>query len=143
MYELSFEQLDPIKIPLIKRIYKAHYPSGKAKKDELTITASHSGVICGLVRFRPVGSYRLMTGMLVIPSYREAKVGHALMQYCCANVLSDTDYCFAYSHLENFYSQHGFSTIEIETLPNHLRDMLTRYVNSGKDLIPMHYTKQG
>ncbi|TOM41494.1 GNAT family N-acetyltransferase, partial [Vibrio parahaemolyticus] len=29
---LIIEVLNPIKLPLIKKLYKAHYPSGRAKK---------------------------------------------------------------------------------------------------------------
>ncbi|ANU37706.1 hypothetical protein VSVS05_02628 [Vibrio scophthalmi] len=32
MNELRIETLDPIKLPLVSRLYKAYYPSGKAKK---------------------------------------------------------------------------------------------------------------
>ncbi|MDF4767204.1 N-acetyltransferase, partial [Vibrio parahaemolyticus] len=30
--------LNPIRLPLIKKLYKAYYPAGRAKKDELIIT---------------------------------------------------------------------------------------------------------
>ncbi|RAH26081.1 GNAT family N-acetyltransferase, partial [Vibrio vulnificus] len=33
-HSIHFEVLDPIKVPIIKKLYKAHYPGTKVKKDE-------------------------------------------------------------------------------------------------------------
>ncbi|TOM54970.1 GNAT family N-acetyltransferase, partial [Vibrio parahaemolyticus] len=79
---LIIEVLNPIKLPLIKKLYKAHYPSGRAKKDELIITASRGGVIVALLRLKTVEQYRLLTGMLVIPEVRGTNVGRTLLEHC-------------------------------------------------------------
>lgn len=113
---MQIETLDPIKLPLISRLYKAHYPSGKAKKDELTIVGSIDQQIVSLVRFRNIEQCRLLTGMLVIPEYRGAGLGHQLMGYCVRHVLSEHDFCFAYAHLQPFYAQHNFKTIGSESV---------------------------
>ncbi len=136
---LIIEVLNPIKLPLIKRLYKAHYPSGRAKRDELIITASHEGSIVALLRMKSVENYRLLTGMLVVPEYRGTGVGNALLTHCKNKVFTDGDYCFAFMHLETYYSQHGFKTIDSSELPNSLKMAFQRYVDSGKDLIPMQF----
>ncbi|MEZ8384398.1 GNAT family N-acetyltransferase, partial [Vibrio splendidus] len=35
MNNVIITQLDPVKVPLAKRFYKEHYPTGKANKSEL------------------------------------------------------------------------------------------------------------
>ncbi|EGU32135.1 hypothetical protein VIBRN418_13211 [Vibrio sp. N418] len=139
MNELRIETLDPIKLPLVSRLYKAHYPSGKAKKNEQTIVAYHQQQLIGVVRFKPIEQYQLLTGMLVIPEQRGKSIGHALLLHCQQSICNGNTYCFAYPHLEDFYQQHGFATIEQSTLPACLKQLFERYIGSGKALIPMHY----
>ncbi len=136
---LIIEVLNPVKLPLIKRLYKAHYPSGRAKRDELIITASNEGTIVALLRMKTVENYRLLTGMLVIPEARGTGVGNVLLAHCEQNVFSDGDYCFAFMHLKSYYSQHGFRAIDSSKLPNSLKLAFQRYLDSGKDLIPMQF----
>ncbi|MEZ9230221.1 GNAT family N-acetyltransferase [Vibrio amylolyticus] len=137
--ELTIAVLPTIKVPLVNKIYKDYYPSGKAKKDEHIVTASSLGSIVAMVRFRHIEQYRLLTGMLVTPEMRALGVGHQLLEYCQENELTSRDYCFAYTHLENFYKQHHFCTIEPTELPNSLKNLFERYVNSGRSLIPMQF----
>lgn len=139
MSTLSIEVLDPIKLPLVTRLYKQHYPSGKAKKDELTIVGYLDQQLTAVVRFRSIDHYRLLTGMLVEPEKRGLGLGHELMAYCRKEVLTEQDYCFAYQHLEAFYAQHGFVRTDEANLPNSLQQLFVRYTNSGKKLLAMHY----
>ena len=139
MRELRIETLDPVKLPLVSRLYKAHYPSGKAKSNELTIVGYIDNQLCCVVRFRPIEQYQLLTGMLVIPEQRGLGLGHQLLVHCQSSVCNSNTYCFAYPHLEAFYQQHGFVTVVPEQLPNSLNQLFTRYTGSGKCLIPMHY----
>lgn len=138
MNTLQIATLDPIKLPLVVRLYKAHYPAGKAKKDELTIVGYHQNQIVALVRLRNVEQYRLLTGMLVVPDYRQHGFGHQLMAYCQQQVLKVGDYCFAYQHLEGFYAQYGFQAINSDALPNSLKSLFERYSRT-KPLVAMQY----
>ncbi|NOH51228.1 GNAT family N-acetyltransferase [Vibrio rotiferianus] len=137
---LIIEVLNPIKLPLIKRLYKTHYPAGKAKRDELIITASVENCIIALLRMKTVEKSRLLTGMLVIPEFRGSGIGDALLSHCKNTVFTSGDYCFAFRHLENYYARHGFATIDSSALPNSLKMAYLRYVDSGKDLIPMQFS---
>ncbi len=136
---LIIEVLNPIKLPLIKRLYKAYYPAGRAKRDELIITASSESTIVALLRMKSIENSRLLTGMLVVPEARRTGIGKALLTYCEHNIFSHGDYCFAFMHLESYYSQHGFKTIDCAKLPNSLKMVFRRYIDSGKDLIPMQF----
>lgn len=141
MSQLTFEILPPIKLPLVSRLYKAHYPSGKAKKDELTAVAYQESKMIAVVRFRSIEQFRLLTGMLVIPEFREQGVGHKLMHYCQQQILKEGDFCFAYQHLEAFYAQHSFVSVEPQQLPNSLQMLFERYVKSGKKLVAMKHSQ--
>ncbi|MGY3568475.1 GNAT family N-acetyltransferase [Vibrio paucivorans] len=139
MCELTIGILEPIKVPLVNRLYRTHYSSSKAKKDELVVAGRLGHELVTVVRFRSIEQCRLLTGMLVTPAHRSKAYGHQLMQYCREQILTTHDYCFAYSHLEGFYQQHGFKSISIEQLPNSLRMLMERYLKSGRCLIPMHF----
>ncbi|WP_341659318.1 GNAT family N-acetyltransferase [Vibrio sp.] len=139
MSPIQIEVLDPIKLPLVSRLYKTYYPSGKAKKDELILVGYFENQLTSVVRLRSVDQYRLLTGMMVIPEYRDKGFGHQMMSYCEERVLTNQDFCFAYQHLESFYSQHGFRILEIQQLPNSLKNLFERYSRTKK-LVPMQYT---
>ncbi|EKO3698330.1 GNAT family N-acetyltransferase [Vibrio metschnikovii] len=136
---LHFEHVETLKLPLIKRFYKQHYPSAKPKSDELIISAYENHHIKAVVRFRSIADYRLLTGMAVVSEERSKGIGQALLIYCKKNILKHNDYCFAYPHLTSFYTLGNFYTQRPDQLPAELRTLLTRYQASGKSLIPMIY----
>lgn len=139
MIEVNFQPLESIKIPLIKPIYKAFYPSAKPKKNEQIVVGYHQQKIICIVRFRPIENFMLLTGMLVIPDYRQQGIASQLLAFCQAHYLSENSFCFAYQHLESLYQSAGFSLVEIEQLPNSLQQLFVRYTSSGKKLLPMRY----
>ncbi|USD65414.1 GNAT family N-acetyltransferase [Vibrio sp. SCSIO 43136] len=139
MTQLRFEQIEPIKLPLVKRFYKQHYPAGKAKSDELIIAAYSGPAMVAVVRFRHIEETRLLTGMVVDTKYRSQGIGAALMAYCQQQILRDQDYCFALEHLENFYCRFGFETTDTTNMPGCLQNLFKRYTQSGKSLKPLQY----
>lgn len=141
-HPIHFEVLDPIKLPLIKKLYKAHYPSAKVKRDELIIIAQREKQIVGVVRLRDVEKYQLLTGMLTIPSVRGKGYGGAILEYCAQHHLHHGVFCYAYKHLKAFYARHGFEEVDVDDLPNTLKQKYLRYSESGKDLVPMQYRIQ-
>lgn len=139
MNNVIITQLDPVKVPLVKRFYKEHYPTGKANKSELIYSLLLDDELCGVVRFRAIEDSRLLTGMAISKQYRGKQLGSQLMEYCAKHTLTENDYCFAYAHLTSFYGRHQFVQVDPKQLPNALRVLYERYSNSGKDLIPMQY----
>ncbi len=140
---LTITRLDPLKHPLVTRFYKTHYPSAKAKRDEATYVGYYQHQLVAALRLRQLENCRLLTGMVVAESYRGQGFAHQLIRYCQQQTLDQTDYCFAYPHLTHFYAQYGFAVIDVEQLPETLKNLFIRYINSGKNLIPMHYLTDG
>jgi len=140
MRQIHINPLDPIKLPLVQKLYKTFYPSAKPKRDELILTAYIESELAAVVRFRQIDQYRLMTGMLVIPKYRGLSVGDELLTYCRQQILNSRDFCFAYPYLESYYSRHGFVRQESEELPAEIKLLYERYTSSGKILAPMQFT---
>lgn len=138
-YKLTFQIVDRIKYPLVKRFYKEHYPSTKVKPTDIVIAAIHRGQMVGVVRFKPVGEEFLLTGMAVSRECRLKGVGRQLLTHCIEHYLNSNYYCFALSHLDSFYTNSGFSLIESSQLPNDLKVLFDRYSRNGKGLTAMRY----
>lgn len=142
MSQVRYQQLNPIRLPIINKLYKDFYPAGKAKRDEtLWVGESQQGIIC-CVRFKYIGELQLLTGMLVKPEYRGQKIATQLLQHAIPQINQKPCYCFAFKELEALYQQAGFITLDPQQLPHDLQQRFERYCNSGKKLIPMHYIAQ-
>lgn len=141
MSEVNFQKLDPIKLPLIKPIYKAFYPSARPKKNETIVVGYLENKIVAIVRFRPIDNLWLLTGMLVVPEHRSSGIASQLLQFCQAKYFNDNYFCFAYSHLEKLYQIAGFETKEVSELPMTLQQLFQRYTLNGKNLLPMQYKR--
>ncbi|WEM42162.1 GNAT family N-acetyltransferase [Photobacterium sp. DA100] len=139
MSKLRFHQLEPLRFPLINRFYKAYYPAGKAKKDEVIWIGENNKGIQACVRFKQFDSYQLLTGMLVHPELRAQGHGMALLEASKEQLEASQCYCFAFSYLETFYQSSGFVVVTDSDLPEPLRSRIERYRQSGKSLTPMLY----
>ncbi|MCD9509038.1 GNAT family N-acetyltransferase [Photobacterium phosphoreum] len=142
MSQVHYQQLNPIRLPIVNKLYKDFYPAGKAKRDEtLWIGESQQKIIC-CVRFKHIGELQLLTGMLVTPEYRGQKIATQLLQHAIPQMQQKACYCFAFKELEALYKYAGFITLQPQQLPLDLQQRFERYCNSGKKLIPMHYNAQ-
>ncbi|MEI8632459.1 GNAT family N-acetyltransferase [Vibrio sp. PP-XX7] len=136
MSPLFFEQLAPIKIPLIQRFYKQHYPSAKVKKDELVIIAREESTLCAVVRFRQIEHYQLLTGMVVDQTKRNQGVGHRLLAFV-NNITSMIQYTvLLFEHLAEFYQHHHFCRQHPDHLPPAIKTLYSRYCRQGKKFSP-------
>ena len=139
MMPLTYHVLTSIRFPLVNRFYKNHYPSGKAKRDEIIwIGESSQALICA-VRFQCYADYQLMTGMAVHSEHRNQGIASALLKATQSQLKERSCYCFAFSHLSAFYQTHGFKIIDTQELPSDLRPRFERYNQHGKTLIAMQY----
>lgn len=139
MYNLTFLELEPIKLPLVSKLYKDHYPAGKPKRGETVFIVKSGHDLIGAVRFQFVGDAQLLTGMLIHPDYRALGIGHQLLEHCKNQISATICYCFSFPHLTHFYQQHHFEQISENQLPESLRDRFKRYVGSGKQLHSLQF----
>ncbi|GEA53019.1 acyltransferase [Vibrio inusitatus NBRC 102082] len=139
MNSLIIKELEPLRLPLLKKLYKSHYPSTKIKAGEKIIVAERDSQIVGVVRYRKLDKWELLTGMLVIPEVRNQGIASQLLHFSQNDILQDNFFCFAYKHLEQLYKAHGFKTIPVEELPSTLAKLYLRYTQTGKPLIVMQY----
>jgi N-acetylglutamate synthase-like GNAT family acetyltransferase len=139
MTDIHFERLEPIKLPLVQRFYKNHYPQSKANRSEMVIVGYNHGIICAAVRLKCIEKHRLLTGMAVDSSMRSRGVGTSLLNYCQQTILTNNVYCFALNSLENFYQKNRFMVINPDQLPNSLKMLYQSYTRNGKALTPMQF----
>ncbi len=133
--------LDPLRFPLIKRLYKTYYPAGTPRKDDIIWSIEKNATLCGAVKFRQEGENQLLSGLLIIPSLRGLNLGHLLLKQSQLQSRTKPCYCFAYAYLESFYQKAGFTRLEANQLPSILNSKFHRYCASGKDLIPLMLTR--
>ncbi|MCG9697307.1 GNAT family N-acetyltransferase [Shewanella sp. Isolate11] len=119
--------------------YKKFMPHARlTKKEKLGVffaENSASKPIIAAVRLRPIGSYQLLTGILVHPGNRGQGVGHQLMQALKPHLESAPSFLFSLPHLRNFYQQHQFEGDR--QAPAEIRDLFSRYTREGKSLYLM------
>ncbi len=140
MKNLSVAQLDPIKLPLLKKLYKAHYPSTKIKAGEVIYVAELESKMVGVTRFRQIEDWQLLTGMMVVTDQRGKGIASEMLSQLETSYLDSNVYCFAYSHLVDMYSSHGFVSIPEDELPGSLKGLFSKY-SQTKALNCMQYQR--
>ncbi len=139
MNEYICQTLNSLHFPLVKKLYKTHYTAGMPKKDEIIWTIKKDNEILGAVRFRQHIDYQLLTGMLIVPNFRNKGLAGYLLAATKPQLQRKISYCFSFQHITSLYLSAGFKIIEPEKLPNDLYCKLLRYQQSGKNLVPMQF----
>ena len=138
---MLFQWLEPQQNPLVKPLYKRFMAYSRPNKaDKIAVlrnTADQRIIACA--RLRPIGQYRLLTGMLVHPEYRGQQLGHLLLQHMQAEMPAQLVFTFSLTPLTDFYKQQNF--IVISDAPNDIQQRFECYKNQGKDLTLMMFNK--
>ncbi|WP_237158056.1 GNAT family N-acetyltransferase [Shewanella psychrophila] len=95
--------------------------------------------IIAALRFRPIGEFNLLLGMLVHPDHRENGIGHQLINDVADKLKADKTYLFSLPHLVGFYRKHGFS--QDVKAPNDIERLFAKYTSQDKELVLMGYIK--
>jgi len=135
-------RVESLWFPLVKKFYQAHYPSGKPNKADPIWVIKYQGGILSAVRLKQLAQCQLLTAMVTEPTHRGMGIGHHLLHHLHDSLVERPCYCFALSHLEHFYQDNSFQTIEPAQLPDELSGRFTAYVAQGRSLIPMRYTAE-
>ncbi|HIF9431781.1 TPA: GNAT family N-acetyltransferase [Photobacterium damselae] len=134
----EFHKLETLRFPLVNKLYKDHYPAGKAKRDEIIWVGEQNGTLIAAVRFKVIEESQLLTGMVVHSQYRRKNIASQFLYLLSEQLELYPCYCFALYELEGFYQRNGFITIDSSELPHPLQQRFERY-SSGKKLVPMLY----
>jgi N-acetylglutamate synthase-like GNAT family acetyltransferase len=137
----NHQLIDRLHFPLAKKIFQAYYPSGKANKADPIWVLTEQEKIRVCLRLKQFEHCKLLTAMVTHPDFRNQGLGRILLtalELDPRQPFSTKDcYCFAFSHLQDFYQSVHFNLIDIEALPDVLKGRFQAYCNAGKTLIPM------
>ncbi|KIO36249.1 GNAT family N-acetyltransferase [Shewanella sp. cp20] len=96
--------------------------------------------IAAAARIRPIGRYRLLTGLLVHPHLRGQGLGKSLMQALAPTLGAAPSFLFCEAELTAFYRGLGFMLPN--NPPSELLQLQRRYQTQGKQLVLMQYGKE-
>lgn len=132
------------------QFYKRFMPYARIKQKEniaILVKAADCDVICAsdidteqiiaAIRFRPIGQFDLLIGMLVHPEHRGKGIGHEILNRINGRFVAQRTYLFALPELVGFYQQHGFS--ENIKAPNDINQLYKKYTLQGKVIVLMGY----
>jgi len=97
-------------------------------------------LVVAAVRLRPIGSFTLITGMLVHPQYRQQGLAHQIMASLAGIFENNNTFIFSLPSLTGFYQQHQF--IQTEDVPNDILQLFSKYRGQGKELILMKFSDE-
>ncbi len=129
----------------VNAFYKQCGSSNQARPSDLFFLMLREDHILGCVRYCVEEGEAMLRSMMVDEKYRRQKIGnqilHAFEAYLQENDIESV-YCLPYPHLEKFYGQIDFQTVEGNDIPLFLRDRMVFYEkNSGKKYICMRRFK--
>ncbi len=96
--------------------------------------------VIAAIRLRPIGSFTLLTGMLVHPDYREQGLAHQIMASLAGIFENNKTFLFSLPSLTRFYQQHQF--IQTEDVPNDILQLFSKYQRQGKELVLMKFSDE-
>ncbi|RTR34566.1 GNAT family N-acetyltransferase [Shewanella atlantica] len=127
--------------------YKHFLPYARlSKKEKIGVLFTQKGEgesekqLIAAVRLRPIGSFTLLTGMLVHPDYREQGLAHQIMTSLADTFENNRTFLFSLPSLVDFYQQHQF--IQTEDVPNDILHLFSKYRSQGKELVLMKFSDE-
>ncbi|QDF76062.1 GNAT family N-acetyltransferase [Shewanella marisflavi] len=125
--------------------YKAFMPHARISKKEALCVAYldanagqlMAGEVIAAARLRPIGPYRLLTGVLIHPKLQEQGLGSQLMQALKPELGRAPSFLLCEAALCKFYQRHGFAPPQHP--PAELSQLQRRYQEQGKPLQLMQY----
>ena len=139
---LTVSHLNKMRLPLLHKIYKENYPSGKPKGKEEILILEDDKKIIGSVRIKTYQDCNFLTGMMIIENRRRKKLGNYFLKEIMTRIDNIQNcYCFCEPSLLSFYTQNHFIIAESKFIPNVIRSKFERYSNSGKKLHILRYKK--
>lgn len=145
--QLIFKQVDPAALPLVDKFYHSQGYKIKCGRNERVFTLSHPlhGHIVA-ARLLPQAPMVLaepndywLRNLLVVKSYRKQGLGNLFMQKLLSQLETGDCYCFALTHLEQFYLDLGFQHLQPEGCNASVAKRYLQYRARGRDWLLMGY----
>lgn len=137
------EAPSPLHYPLVNRFYKQCGYSVKCGRMERVyiVREIHTAEIHAAVRFLPQNDCWLLRNLCVVPHRRRAGLASLLLTQTLQSIVQPAIttgcYCFSLGHLERFYQEQGFQTMEPEQIPVPIAKSYRRYKQNQPDLTLM------
>lgn len=137
---LLVEQVDSLRIPLVDRFYQSHGYNIKCGRNERIFTLSHPehGILAA-ARLVPQLEDYWLRNLLVAKVWRAHGFGRFFMQTLLLKLESGDCYCFALTHLEQFYLELHFQHLEPENINASVAKRYLQYRARGRDWLLMGY----
>lgn len=128
-------------IPLVNKFYRACRSRATAKKQDRVWVVFKSGQIIAALRIVEVCGYDLLTGVQVTADQQGLGIASQMLDQVFRTLYDDgyhrCCYAFPYVHLVDFYQKQGWTSIQIDDLPEPLVRRFLRYVKQRRKIAIM------
>jgi RimJ/RimL family protein N-acetyltransferase len=123
-------------IDRIRALYTQCGYAGAIPVGDRFVVAEIADALVGVVRLSLEHGVLVLRTMRVLPSRQRQGIGSAMLAAFARALGGRECFCLAYGHLQRFYGQIGFETIDPRRLPLHLSERLSVYRHTS-DVLPM------
>jgi GNAT superfamily N-acetyltransferase len=124
-------------LPAVVDLYKRMRYSGTIAAGDHVLVAVANEQVVGAVRLCKEFGTSVLRGMYILNDYQRQGVGTILLRESEKHLADGSCYCIPYRHLESFYGQCAFETIDVAKAPQGLIERLEQYKAKGFDVILM------
>lgn len=111
--------------------------TGGIQPSDTVFIARDAGEIIGAARLSIENGILVLRGMQVAKHRQRQGVGKRILAILDKSIGNQECFCIPYAHLEKFYGEIGFSKLEADAGPSHLKERLKGYLDSGRTVIMM------
>jgi len=139
-----FKCVDELRLPLINRFYASCNYNVKCGRHDRVYSLSLKGEIIAAARLMPYPQgYFVLRNLCVAPEQRNQGVATSLLTQILLELslvnLPLHCYCFALSHLQNFYVALGFKCLSLDQVPQDIAEIHIRNCARKRGWILMGY----
>lgn len=129
---LTASYLEKLRLPLLHKLYKDNYPSGKPKGKEDIVILEEDKKIIGSIRIKTYDDCHFLTGMMIINEKRQQNYGSILLKNLPQFLTLDVAYCLCEPSLTPFYIKNKFNYANSSEVPYIVKNKYERYTKDGK-----------
>lgn len=129
---LTVSYLEKLRRPLLHKLYKDNYPSGKPKGKEDIVILEEDKKIIGSIRIKTYDDCHFLTGMMIINEKRQQNYGSILLKNLPQFLTLDAAYCLCEPSLTPFYIKNKFNYANSSEVPHIVKNKYERYTKDGK-----------